>query len=136
MRFDKVINNLLKEEVSREDRIAALKSISQERKFNVEVYRGRGVEIFEVSGDTVFNALKQIPKDLFDDIFYQFTDFRDFEESEEALFDYLNIYHNLGTGINVNIYENGRLICGCDVEGAWNVEDEFEMYDDDEEGER
>ena len=134
-RFDTVINSLLKEEElsDREKRIEALKSIPRERNFNVEVYGGRGIKTFGVTGDNIFNALRQMPENIFEDIFYGIVDFSNFEESEEEVLSFFNVCHGESGGINVNIYEDGQLICGCDVEDARNAEEEWEYDYEDEE---
>jgi len=129
MEFDKIIDNFLGEGLSREDRIKVLKSMSTDRDFNVEVYGGRGVKNFEVSGETLFDALKQLPEVIFKEIFDNVDDFSDFEEEdkEKEVFDILNVSYGEG-GLNVNVYEDGILLCGCDSPDAYSPEEE---YDDD-----
>jgi hypothetical protein len=131
MNFKVFYNINLREELSKEDRIKALKSMPTGRNFTVELFGGRGVKKFKIAGENLFNALKQLPENIFKDIFYNVDDFSNFEESDEEVYEFLNVCYGDG-GLNVNVYEDGILICGCDSPDAYTPGEE---YDDEEGGE-
>lgn len=117
MRFNEFIDNILKEELSREERIDALKNLNDVRTFHVE-YQGYErhdfvpVEKYVVSGVTLWDALQELPEGVFEDVFYlDEEDIAELANNEEAVKDYLN---NIDTGgfPFLTIYENGELLCG------------------------
>ena len=130
MKFNKIINSLLKEEEisDREKRINTLKSLNDVRTFHVE-YQGYErheyvpVEKYVVSGKTLYDALQELPEGVFNNVFYlDEEDFAELANNEEAIKDYLN---NIDTGgfPFLTVYENGELLCGFPEEEGY--EDDF-----------
>ena len=124
MRFNEFIDNILKEELSREERIDALKNLNDVRTFHVE-YQGYErheyvpVEKYVVSGVTLWDALQELPEGVFEDVFYlDEEDFAELANNEEAIKDYLN---NIDTGgfPFLAVYENGELLCGFPEEEGY-----------------
>jgi hypothetical protein len=132
MKFDNIINSLLKEEdISKEDRLRSLKSlVGLKRTFDVfykryERHEDVPAEKYVVSGRTLWDALGELPEHVLDDVLYDLDeeDVEAFQNDEESLINCLNDI-DIGGFSYLTIYENGKVLVG--VEGEEEEEEEEE----------
>jgi len=115
MKFDIIIDNLLKEELSREDRIKALKSLRPDRTFTVDVFTDGLERNYQVMGRTLYDALTKLPEHAFYELFKNVSNPDKFKESEEDLLEYINSrIDGYTNSYYVYIFEDGRLLCTSD----------------------
>ena len=132
MKFNKLINSLLGEELSdRDKRIQALRSASMLRTFTVEYqeyqrHLSPPLQKFTVQGHTLWEALKQLPVHVFDDVITEWVEnLEELEASEEALKEYLDNI-DFGGWPFFTVYEDETLLCGIPPEvGGYEDEEEF-----------
>lgn len=134
MNFNKLINSLLGEELSdRERRIHTLRSARMIRSFVVKYYEYYRYSVppaqtFHVEGTTLFDALRQLPVEVFRDIIeYWDEGLLDTFNNEEALIEYLNDI-DIGGFSFIDVFENGEHYCG--INGDWREDEEEIDFDD------
>ena len=130
MNFKNYYNNILKEDISREKRIQVLKSMPHTRSFDVKYYEYDRYSVppvknFNVNGDSLFEALKQLPEDVFEDVFLMAPEDTDYY-SEEELKNYLNDGIDIGGFSFIEVWENGEFLCGID--GSFREEADEDGY--------